>query len=106
MLSKTENKTKYMKNKKDKNFRRVSTVRTHKDFAMLVNLQETVKKLPYNITFNFKDQSWKQLFLIYLNSKPEEINSYISLFEDDSKLMKEIKSQKNCEELENNKYEI
>ncbi len=41
------------------------------------------------------------MFLIYINDMSEGINSYMSLFADDAKLMREIKSQRDCEELQN-----
>ncbi len=46
------------------------------------------------------------MFLIYINDMTEGINSYMSLFTDDAKLMREIKNQKDCEELQNDVNKI
>ncbi len=40
------------------------------------------------------------MFLIYVSDMPEGINSYISLFADDAKLMKEIRDERDCKELQ------
>ncbi len=37
------------------------------------------------------------MFLIYINDMPEGINSYMSLFADDARLMREVKDQRDCE---------
>ena len=41
------------------------------------------------------------VFLVYVNDKTEGINSYISPFEDDRKLLRKIRNHKDCEELQN-----
>ena len=40
------------------------------------------------------------MFQIYINDMTEGLNSYINLFADDAKLMKIIKNQGDCEELQ------
>ena len=41
------------------------------------------------------------MFLVYLNDMTEGESSYISLFADDSKLLRKIGNHKDCEELQN-----
>ena len=41
------------------------------------------------------------MFLIYVNDMTERVNSYISLFADDAKLLSKIRNYKDCEELQN-----
>ncbi len=40
------------------------------------------------------------LFLVYINDMPEGISSYMSLFADDAKLQRPIKTTKDCEALQ------
>ena len=42
------------------------------------------------------------LFLVYVNYMTEGVSSYISLFTDYAKLLRKIRNQKNCEEIQNN----
>ena len=41
------------------------------------------------------------MFLIYVNDMIEGISSYVSLFADDAKLLRNIRNHKDCEELQN-----
>ena len=41
------------------------------------------------------------MFQVYINDMSKGINSYINLFADDAKLMRVIKNQRDCEELQN-----
>ena len=41
------------------------------------------------------------MFSIYVNDMTEGVISYISLFADDAKLLREIRNHKDCEELQN-----
>ena len=41
------------------------------------------------------------MFLVYVNDMTERVNSYISLFSDDAKLLRKIRNHKDCEELHN-----
>ena len=41
------------------------------------------------------------MFFVYVNEMTEGVNSYISLFADDAKLLRKIKNHKDCEELHN-----
>ena len=41
------------------------------------------------------------MFLVYVNDVPEGLNSYMSLFADNTKLLKKTRNHKNCEELQN-----
>ena len=40
------------------------------------------------------------MFLIYINDLPEGVKSYMSLFADDAKIMKTIKNEESCKELQ------
>ena len=40
------------------------------------------------------------MFMIYINDMTDEITRYISLFADDTKLMKRINTQEDCKELQ------
>ena len=40
------------------------------------------------------------MFLIYVNDMTDGVNSYISLFADDAKLLRKISNHKDCEELQ------
>ena len=40
------------------------------------------------------------MFLVFINDLPEGLNSYMSMFADDVKIMKQIKSRSDCEELQ------
>ena len=46
------------------------------------------------------------LFLIYINDMPEGVDSYMSLFADDAKLLKRVKTNKDCEILQNDLNKI
>ena len=41
------------------------------------------------------------MFLVYVNDMTKRASSYISLFADDAKLLKQIRNYKECEELQN-----
>ena len=40
------------------------------------------------------------IFLIYINDMTDGLNSYVNLFADDAKLMRRVKDQRDCEELQ------
>ena len=40
------------------------------------------------------------MFLVYVNDMTEGVNSYMSLFADDAKLLRKIASKKDCEDLQ------
>ncbi len=40
------------------------------------------------------------MFVVYINDMTEGINSYMSLFADDAKLLRRVKTEKDCDELE------
>ncbi len=40
------------------------------------------------------------MFVVYINDMTEWINSYMSLFADDAKLLMRVKTEEDCDELE------
>ncbi len=40
------------------------------------------------------------MFVVYINDMIEWINSYMSLFADDAKLLRRVKTEEDCDELE------
>ena len=46
------------------------------------------------------------MFLVYVNDVTEGVNSYISLFEDDSELLRKMRNHNDCKELPNDTNKI
>ena len=46
------------------------------------------------------------MFLVYVNYMTEGVNSYMSLFADDAKLLRKIESKENCEHLHKDLHKI
>ncbi len=40
------------------------------------------------------------MFVVYINGMTEGINRYMSLFADDTKLLRRVKTEKDCDELQ------